>query len=328
MISIIVPVYNGEKYIPRLFNCFKEQTSNSFEVIIVDDGSKDGSFATAKEEVEKCNFPCQVIGQPNGGVSRARNIGLQHAKGEYIMFVDVDDLITKDRVEYLSTLAFETNADIVLSGSKTVRDYEIDAEATAPIQQCDDDYSVYNTNEILNAFLLETVHTGVWGGIISRQMIEDNKMRFVEDCKYSEDLHFMWRAFACSKIVCVSKKLTYLYMWVPNSAMSKFNENRLRGYREIKDLSYFMEKHAPTFAQKFKKYAAARILWSIVRQASCVFSYKQFMEYQKGIEVRSEMCSLLSYGNTLVRLSSLIYLIHPFLFYSIARAEGRRRIHK
>lgn len=328
MISIIVPAYNGEKYIPRLFNCFKAQTSYEFEVIIVDDGSVDSTLAVARKEAAKCSFPCQVIGQINGGVSRARNTGLEHVKGDYVMFVDVDDLITDDRVEYLAVLANKTDADVILSGSKTVPDYDINSEATAPIHQSGDSYQIYNTDEILSAFLSEKVHTGVWGGVFSRRMIEANHLRFAEDCKYSEDLHFMWRAFACSRIVCVSRKLTYLYMWVPNSAMSKFNENRLQGYKRIKDLSSFMEEHVPVFAPTFKKYAAARILWSIIRQASCVFSYKEFMEYHKNEDVRSEMQSLLSYDNTLVRLSALIYIIHPFMFYFVARAEGRKRIHQ
>ena len=328
MISIIVPVFNGEKYLNRLFNCFRRQTTNDFEVIIVDDGSIDYSLEVARKEVTNCDFLCTIVSHENMGVSHARNVGLDHAYGDYVMFVDVDDLITDNRIEVLTNLAKETHADVVLSSSKIIKDYNVKYDAIASVECSDDTYKLYSTTDILEAFLLEKVHTGVCGGIINRQMIEANGIRFVEGCKYSEDLHFMWRAFACSKMVCVSKKITYLYMWVPNSAMSKFNKDRLQGYKEIKALGAFMKERVPAFAGKYNKYAASRILWSIARQASCVMTYREFVKFFDNMDINSEMKSLLSYGNRLIRFSSFVYLIHPFCFYTIARIEGKRRIHR
>ena len=324
MISIIIPCYNGAKFIGRLFACLGRQTSQDFEVILVDDGSCDDSSNIANIEASKYSFPCHIISVDNGGVSRARNIGLENAKGDYIMFVDVDDLVTDDRVEDIDSLFNITHADVVIMGSHTVLDKDITSESSIPLEKViKEEICSYSKEEILNAFLKETVHTGVCGGAIRRSIIEENNLRFVEGLKYSEDLHFMWRVFACCNKVIVSNKISYHYMWVPGSAMSRFGEDRIRGYEEICKLDSFIQLHSPLFATKFKKFAGARILWSIVRQGAVYLTYNEWRKYLKNIDVKGAMRNLLTYKNVLVSLSSACYLFSPKLFYYLSRIQAR-----
>ena len=110
-ISIIVPVYNCEKYISNCINSVLEQSFKDFELILVDDGSSDRSFEIC-ESFAKKDSRVRAIHQPNSGVSRARNIGLDEAKGEYIGFVDGDDCVDKEMYERLYKNLADNNADI------------------------------------------------------------------------------------------------------------------------------------------------------------------------------------------------------------------------
>lgn len=329
MISIIIPCYNGEKYIDRLFNCFERQTSKNFEVILINDGSKDNSENIAKEKAKQCSFSSKIISVDNGGVSRARNIGIDNAQGDFLMFIDVDDMITDDRVEYVQHMFTSTDADIVLTEHNVVEDYSSNIMSTPPIIiNNSTEYKLYNKNEILDTFLAEKIKTNVCGGGIRKKIITENGLRFIEGLKYCEDIHFMWQIFACCKKVCLSKKITYFYMYVSNSAMSKFDKDRLLGYEAIKSLSPFITEHTPHFSSRFDKYVPQRIMWSYMRQGSCHMSYKKWKVFFNDYPIRKMMCPLISYNKKIVAFVSLLYLIHPYFFYIACRLEGKRNIHK
>lgn len=329
MISIIIPCYNGEKYVCRLFDCLNQQTSKNFEVIFVDDGSRDNSVYIAQQKLSECEFQCKIISVENGGVSRARNIGVNNAVGDYIMFVDVDDLITKDRVEYIERIFVTTGVDIVLTEHRVIEDYDSCGLDKLPkINDNPDEYNIYSKDEILDIFLSERIKVNACGGGFSRKLIVENNLQFVEGIKYCEDIHFMWQLFLSCEKVSVSNKITYFYMYVSNSAMSKFDKDRLLGYDAIKELSSFVEKQAPNFYSYFKRWVPQRIMWSYMRQGSCHMSYNSWKQFFIDYPIRSMMLSLLTYGQIRVVIVSLAYLIHPYLFYTICKIEGHRKIHK
>lgn len=112
-LSIIVPVYNSEKFLKKCMDSIVEQkTKYHFEVIAVNDGSTDGSLEILREYEKNYDF-FRVVSQANGGISVARNTGLNHAKGRYVGLIDNDDYITEDYVEILLDRAYQKKADIV-----------------------------------------------------------------------------------------------------------------------------------------------------------------------------------------------------------------------
>ena len=114
LISIIVAVYNGENYLNQCIESIVNQTYKELEIIIVDDGSNDSSYNIIKKYGER-DDRIKIIHQLNGGVSMARNAALDVAKGEYIAFIDQDDYISKEYIEYLHKLIIQNNADISLT---------------------------------------------------------------------------------------------------------------------------------------------------------------------------------------------------------------------
>lgn len=122
-ISCIVPVYNVEKYLRRCVDSILNQTFTDFELILVDDGSLDNSPAICDEYAVK-DSRIKVIHKVNGGVSSARNVGLDVAKGEWICFVDSDDLIEADYMQKMYEAAINNNSDFIMCGIQQIAGYE------------------------------------------------------------------------------------------------------------------------------------------------------------------------------------------------------------
>ena len=117
LISIIMPVYNAEKYLNRSIESIMNQTYNNIEIILVNDGSTDNSLEICTSYQEKDNR-IKLINQANKGVSFARNKGIDEATGDYIMFIDSDDYVEKNMIEDMVSKITEDDIDLVISGIK------------------------------------------------------------------------------------------------------------------------------------------------------------------------------------------------------------------
>ena len=115
MITVVVSVYNTGKYLPKAMDCLLRQTYRDYEIIIVDDGSTDGSQDICDREAEGRDN-VRVFHKPNGGLSSARNFGIDHAKGDYIIFPDPDDWVELNYLEKLVAIREETGADLSICG--------------------------------------------------------------------------------------------------------------------------------------------------------------------------------------------------------------------
>lgn len=114
LISIIVPVYNVEEYLPKCLDSIINQTYKNLEIIVVNDGSTDNSGKICDEYGER-DYRIMVIHKANRGVSSSRNIGIKNASGEYILFVDSDDEIEKDYVNVMARAVTNSDCDLVIS---------------------------------------------------------------------------------------------------------------------------------------------------------------------------------------------------------------------
>jgi len=120
LVSVIVPVYNVEEYLGRCVDSILAQTYTNLEVILVDDGAKDSSGAICDEYAAR-DARVRVIHKENGGLSSARNAGIDAAKGDWLEFVDSDDWIEPDAVESMLTLALEHRTELVVAGRYDVK---------------------------------------------------------------------------------------------------------------------------------------------------------------------------------------------------------------
>lgn len=195
-ISIIVPVYNIEEYLPRCVDSIIKQEFDSFELILVDDGSSDKSGKICDSYAEKDNR-VRVIHQPNSGVSTARNNGIAAASGRYIGFVDGDDWIAEDMYSSLFNAASENEADIVICDCLTVFAKKSEPDALS----CVPKNTVLKKEDILPEHLAEMAGSAC-RCLYRAKTVKD--IRFPVDMKISEDRVFNLNAMG------LSKKLFYL----------------------------------------------------------------------------------------------------------------------
>ena len=188
-VSVIVPIYNVEKYLEKCINSLLSQTLEDIQIILVNDGSKDNSGNIAKEYEQNNKDRVIYVEKENGGLSDARNYGLKYATGDFIAFLDSDDYIEKNAYEEMYNKAIEENADYV----------ECDFIWEFPNKiRVDKQYPYKNKKEMLSF-----VRVVAWNKLIKRQLITDNNLEFPKGLRY-EDVEFTY------KLIPFINKFTYV----------------------------------------------------------------------------------------------------------------------
>lgn len=237
MISVIVPVYNVENYIRKCIESILNQTYRNFELIIVDDGSTDGGGKLC-DEYEVYSY-VKVIHKENGGLSDARNCGLDNAKGEYITFIDSDDWIEKDFLQKLINIAEETGADLVVSQIQVVYDNHKD-----PVDKNSIAFEKVSREVCYRKMLLqEGVDVSASAKLYKSELFQN--IRYAKGLLY-EDLYIISDIIEKTDTIVITDYTGYYYLQRQGSIMyGKFTENRLDLLKGIEKLKVLMEKRYP-----------------------------------------------------------------------------------
>lgn len=214
--SVIVPVYNVEKYLNKCINSLLLQDYENVEIILIDDGSTDNSGKLIDRLVQG-DARVIVVHKVNGGVSEARNTGLAIAKGEYIMFVDGDDYVEKNYVSKFVALLENSDADMAVSYNRIYND-ELPNCLNKLIQ-------IKKSITVLEEMYLEKVDVAVWNKIYQKSFLDNHKIRFKSDFWFAEGMTFNVECFLHSAEICVSNFELYHQVFNMNSAVRKFNLN-------------------------------------------------------------------------------------------------------
>lgn len=206
MISIIVPVYNAENFLRRCIDSILAQSNTNFELLLIDDGSTDGSGAICDEYAAK-DTRVRVFHKENGGVSSARNIGLDNAQGDYITFCDADDYVGD---EWLATYcdAMDQKVDFIVQGFyKIVGDDSV--ENVLPS-------FTGTSNEQLQEFIKRLVTSScfgyIWVKAFRRELVESHKIRFDENSAFTEDAQFIAKCLEYTASFEFVNKANYYYI--------------------------------------------------------------------------------------------------------------------
>jgi len=200
-VSMIVAIYNSEKFLPKLIDSILSQSYTNLEVILVDDGSPDKSGEICDRYAEQ-DDRIQVIHKENGGTCDARNQGLKACTGDYVLIIDGDDWLEEDFVEYLLSLAVDSNSDMAMSDKIfTTRDR---------IQTPNDQVKIITPEEATAMIIYPYMEIGPWNKIYKLQMIKDNDLSF--SVKWSgEGLYFAAMAAQYSNRVALGHRKVYNY---------------------------------------------------------------------------------------------------------------------
>ncbi len=201
LISIVIPVYNSQPYLPHCLDSIINQTYQNIEIVVVNDGSTDDSL-NILEEYQKKDKRIKIINIKNCGVSHARNIGIKNSTGEYISFVDSDDTIEINAIEILYKDIIESEADLVQCNNY-LNEYKI--------FHTYDSIKISSKKEVFRKFLAEKIFCTVWGKLYKRKLF--NSVAFNEYYNNHEDELFIFDIIKNCEVVFLEKSHLYNYSW-------------------------------------------------------------------------------------------------------------------
>ena len=296
LISIIVPVYDVEKYIGRCVDSIINQTYKNLEIILVDDGSPDNCGKICDEYAKKdCRI--KVLHIKNGGVSNARNVGIEASTGEYISFVDSDDVICPEMYEKLLNCALENNADIV-----QCHYYHLFEDGHKEDMKCEKTVQkIENTEDARKAVVYNKISFSVWAKLFKREIIGD--IRFNTALKVSEDRLFVYECCSKASKVVMLDDVEYGYFQRESSVIHTFNIKKfydddfvtkifMKSYSNDKDIRNYLEKRTVNMCigcicgiLRNREYEDSL---SDVRRELLVYGKKEL--FRKGVSLKNRIC--------------------------------------
>lgn len=218
LVSVIIPVYNVEKYLEECVRSLLQQEYNNIEIIIVDDGSTDGSSKLA-DKLSREDSRIRVIHNSNLGVSHTRNVGIELSKGEYVCFVDADDYVMKDYITHMLRLAQEYDAEVVAI-TEMFGNYD-NRQNTNVV------YREYTPEEAAELMMSYRFPIGCYSKLFKRSLLINKKIKFNESLFIGEGFNFNVDVFQrTNKLVSSNRKIYYYRRNNPTSAMTVFSEEK------------------------------------------------------------------------------------------------------
>ncbi|MDY4220112.1 MAG: glycosyltransferase [Candidatus Faecousia sp.] len=221
-LSIIIPAYNAVSYLEDCIESVMSGTYQDFEILLIDDGSVDGTGSLCDRLAEKYSV-IQVFHTPNRGLSNARNLGIDHASGQYIGFVDADDVIAPNMFE---ALVHCMEPDVDMTACRFQRCKREALEVTVPSITCQ---TITNQAETAQKILTGGYGPNIWNKLFKAEVLNQNEIRFRKGCRAMEDMYFTTEYLIyCRKAVFLDAQL-YYYITTDGSITSTFRDNRVVG---------------------------------------------------------------------------------------------------
>lgn len=284
--SVIVPAYNSELYIGELLESIINQTFLDYEVIIVDDGSMDKTNNIVKKYIkEHINF--HLIESVNKGVSSARNIGIENASGEYIVFADADD--------YMDENALSTFNDIINGSELGIAEFKM-----VPSNQTHSyklNKEKMNRDEIIHQIAIGNIDGYLWNKVFLRKILRENNILFDTKLTIWEDFLFVINYVRNISYTTISKKIVYNYRIVDGSATGKFNVKKQNACLEAANEILFTaieinNTELIQYARKLRYETCIHYCLMLMKQFkyNCDFKEKVILlrEYKKGVKRKTK----------------------------------------
>lgn len=237
MVSILIPVYNTEKFLSKCLDSVLSQTYSDLQIVLIDDGSKDASWEICQEYASR-DSRIEAWHQENKGVAETRDNLLKRAKGDYVLFVDSDDWIEADMVEYLSSLALELGAEMVMC-DRVINDIKPSGK--------EPEVKILAQKEAVKDFLQHDYFVGaLWNKLFKRSALEG--LSFHKDIWYGEDALFTWDVLQRVNLIAFSnKQLYHFYMNEESISHQAFGYKKLTGHLTWLRLTEDTSKRWPQF---------------------------------------------------------------------------------
>lgn len=307
-VSVIVPVYNASQYIGRTLDSIIAQDFDGFEIIVIDDGSTDGSLEIINQRLGGCEIPHKVIHQENAGVSVARNVGIDESKGDYLAFVDADDYVSENHISSL----YNGRTDFSLTLYAKDEEGRLTSLDTYP-------QDLISAEDFIRMELNMQITFNFFQLLYRSEIIKANGIRFTPGTVYGEDTEFAHKALSFGDEIAVNNEVTYYYVQHPASAI------KTTEYRRF-DVVGIFEGLAEFYRANGKAEFADLIVTSRIPRA--IFANMNFFFYNgydfDEVLARMRELNLLEKlsrfeGDGKFKMKIRLFLLNPKLYYKIWR---------
>ena len=309
LISVIIPVYNVENYLEQCLNSIKNQTYKNFEVIIVNDGSKDNTEVICKRFSED-DSRFRYFSKENGGVSSARNFGLDNAQGNYITFIDADDWVVSNHLEILMDAIIKNNCEIAISSYMEFIENRAEFLINIYTNQGKHllNFGKMNREKFLTdlpkLLSINNSFSCAVSKLFHSRLVEN--IRFDTNIIYAEDLDFYFKLYLKANDFVFVNAETYIYRQHDNSTTSGFTqihaEQELTVYKKMYDVA--LEIGIPTVNYVNKLQRLINLRNDFIENKELLAEYKQFLTDAKEIQ---------TYPQKLISIVVPVYNVAPYL---------------
>lgn len=283
LISVIIPVYNAEKHLKKSIESVINQSYSNLEIILINDGSIDGSADICKQYLTKDNR-IVFIDKENEGVSKSRNLGIEISHGQYLMFVDSDDYIDEYYIQEMLNYLVEKKFDVIVSGMKLVNE-----KGTLKSQNL---YLKENSQISFDQIIEDIINTIYFCSscktLVRKDLIINNNIKFNSSLKYGEDLMFSFNILKTANKIGYLSNCGYNYVQVSTSATHNWDYNSICKY--CVDNSYIFNQILPYVGDE--KYLIYNRIYTKFNLA--MIRYVSFSNYKEFKKIVKEIINLIN----------------------------------
>jgi len=319
VISVISPVYNVEKYIKNLIISLKNQTFKDFELILVDDGSKDKSIDIALNELKKTDISYKIVTKENGGQSTARNAGIKNANGEWLVLLDSDDTIQTNYLKNLyDAVKDKKQCDIAFCDINRVTD-------DTCFEELEQEFKTETAlgRKYFVDFIMHNIEIGPYSLLINTDFLRKNKIYFNENSRYSEEFIFICSLLHNAQNVVHLKQKLYNYCLRKGSVSTGANIDKIvNGFNQILISNKVYEECDCKYCKLYNRYAMPRWVLATSRFTAKNLKYKDYNLLLKKIDSKKYLKKLFTFPNLKVKISSFVayYFKYPaYLIFKLTK---------
>ncbi|MGX8693738.1 MAG: glycosyltransferase family 2 protein [Methanobrevibacter sp.] len=305
-VSVIVPVFNNSEYIGATLDSIINQDFDSFEIIIIDDGSSDNSLEIVNNKLKSLDVPSTVFHQENQGVSSARNKGIELSNGEYLVFVDADDYITPNHLKelYNGQTDFSLIQLVKKEGDITSKPHVYPQE-------------FISAKEFIEMELKMEIPFNFVQLMYKADIIKNNSIKFSSDYIYGEDTHFALIALSYGDMIAVSNEVTYHYIQHSSSAVRTSEFRRFDVVEIFEHLSDFYKSQG--FDDLSDLIITSRIPKAIFGNMNYFFysgyEFDDVISKMRELDLFSKLSKF--EGDKKFKLKIKLFLLNPKIYYNV-----------
>ena len=310
-VSIIIPVYQVEEYIENTIKSVCTQVYKDFEVILINNNTRDNSLTIARSLLDTYHIPYTVLSQPKQGLAATRNLGFYNATGDWVVSIDSDDVLSPLFIKELLDFSIREGLSVATCKYSYVNRDQLFDFPEETLKEC---YSVFSAEDIRQSYLKRSIPIMITNTLFRRSFLLNNQLTLNEEMTFGADLEFMWRVlFRAEKVGVITKSL-YNYFNRPDSMMTAPSKTKI--ISRIEGFDKLRQEIAISYDSRFADYVFYREVLGLLATLSQYGTYQSFKESYNEFFSKQMYDCLISFPDSKVIIQTRLLKYSSFLYFN------------